>query len=119
VPKRELSELYYRSRDEDRSFRLQAFYNFANASIYLLDDWRPTELYDQSVLIHELVHHLQQKNGVKMRCPAALEQQAYDLQITWLREQGVEDPHLIMGANALAIHIVSECREDWSELFRR
>jgi hypothetical protein len=112
IPKHEMGELYYRASEENKFFQLQAFYNFTNATIYLPDTWRPTELYDQSMLLHELVHHLQAQNNVKVPCQVAFERQAYDLQVTWLREQGVENPYALMGTNALAIYVISACHDD-------
>jgi hypothetical protein len=44
-------------------------------------------------------------------CLAALERQAYDLQIKWLREQGVDDPYNVIKTNELGIYMVSVCRD--------
>ena len=42
---------------------------------------------------------------------AAYERQAYDLQIKWLREQGVDDPYALIGINELGIYMLSVCRD--------
>ena len=109
IPKREIDEYYYRPSEVNKFFQLQAIYKSTNAMIYLRDTWRSTELYDQSVLLHELVHHLQMNNNVKAPCQAAKERQAYDLQVAWLREQGVENPYALMGTNELTIYLLSSC----------
>jgi Domain of unknown function (DUF6647) len=53
-------------------------------TIYLRKEWTgrtPTEL---SVLVHEMVHHLQNVGGLKYVCPAEREKPAYDAQDRWL-----------------------------------
>ena len=41
-----------------------------------------------SVLVHELVHHLQEASGQRPACPAERERDAYALQERWLRRFG-------------------------------
>jgi hypothetical protein len=43
----------------------------------------PAEL---SVLVHEMVHHLQNVSGQKFECPAAREKPAYLAQDKWLKQ---------------------------------
>jgi hypothetical protein len=60
-----------------------ALYDDARKTIYLPYGWRgsPTEL---SVLVHELVHHIQNEAGMKFACPGEREKLAYDAQAKWL-----------------------------------
>jgi hypothetical protein len=60
-----------------------ALYDDARKVIYLPHGWRgsPAEL---SVLVHELVHHLQNEASMKFACPAEREKLAYDAQAKWL-----------------------------------
>ncbi len=111
VPKHEMSELYFGAKKANEFYRLEAFYLPAKATIYLPDIWRLTELRDKSVLLHELVHHVQMSNNVKVSCMAALERQAYDLQFRWLREQGIKDPYELIGTNVLTVLILTACPE--------
>ena len=53
-----------------------ALYDTSSETIYT-----PAEL---SVLVHEMVHHLQKKNNTKYECPAAREEIAYEVQEKWL-----------------------------------
>jgi hypothetical protein len=39
------------------------------------------------------------------------ERQAYDLQVKWLREQGVDDPYDLIKTNELSIYMLSTCRD--------
>jgi Domain of unknown function (DUF6647) len=88
---------------------VQAFYRRVTATIYLPETWRPDGLRNQSILLHELVHHVQFFNSVRMPCDRALERQAYDLQVKWLREQGVTDPYKLIGTDEFTVIIFSMC----------
>ena len=96
---------------ENSGLELQALYNRAKGEIYLPRQWQPDDLRQKSALLHELVHHVQKFNNVEVPCVAAYERQAYDLQIKWLREQGVDDPYALIGINELGIYMVSVCRD--------
>jgi hypothetical protein len=95
--------------DSDEARGLQAFYDRANATIYLPETWRPTDLRDQSTLVHELVHHVQNANHVAAPCAAALERQAYQLQVLWLRQQGVAAPYALLGTDEFSVLVFSMC----------
>ena len=97
---------------ESNALEFQALYSHEERKIFLPDDWRIDSLKNRSALLHELVHHVQRENNVQAPCKAALERQAYDLQVTWLREQGVDDPYRVIGTNELTIYMVSTCRDD-------
>lgn len=89
--------------------RVLAFYMRDHATIYLPRSSHPASLRDRSILVHELVHHVQRHNGLAPECPGALERQAYDLQATWLREQGVSDPFQVMGVDQFTMLILTAC----------
>jgi hypothetical protein len=96
---------------ENSRLDLQGLYDRAEGAIYLPRQWAPDDLRQKSALLHELVHHVQKSNNMDLPCVAAYERQAYDLQIKWLREQGVEDPYALIGINELGIYMVSVCRD--------
>jgi uncharacterized protein DUF6647 len=96
---------------ENSALDLQALYNRTEGAIYLPRQWLPDDLRQKSALLHELVHHVQKSNNIEFRCVAAYERQAYDLQIKWLHEQGVDDPYVLIGINELGIYMVSVCRD--------
>jgi hypothetical protein len=95
--------------DAHQLSRELAFYVHATATIYLPDTWRPGGLRDQSLLLHELVHHVQRSNKVVPPCPAALERQAYELHATWLREHGVAEPYELIGTDEFTVLVLSAC----------
>ncbi|HUG61279.1 MAG TPA: DUF6647 family protein, partial [Methylomirabilota bacterium] len=48
------------------------------------EGWTGTSPAEVSVLVHELVHHLQNVGGVAYDCPEAREKPAYQAQARWL-----------------------------------
>lgn len=73
----------------------------------------PRDLYAVSVLLHELVHHMQFENGDNGRsCPerAAREKVAYDAQIAFLEATGHEAMKL-MGIDGLTLLLLTNCLE--------
>ena len=62
-----------------------AVYHDATRTIFLPNAWTGTTPADVSVLVHEMVHHLQNLAGLKYECAAAREKPAYLAQDKWLR----------------------------------
>ena len=54
-----------------------ALYNDMTKTIFLPEAWTGTTAAEVSVLVHEMVHHLQNLAGLKYDCPAAREKPAY------------------------------------------
>jgi hypothetical protein len=92
--------------------RVRALYGRGERVVYLRTNWDKAALSDRSELVHELVHHFQNVHAVPYACNAARETLAYDLQITWLREQGVADPHGLLQINEFFIVMTSVCRDE-------
>ncbi len=91
---------------ENSGLALQALYDRNEGSIYLPQGWRPDDPGGRkSTLMHELVHHVQRSNKIVLPCIAAYERQAYELQIKWLREEGVTDPYELIKTNELGIYM--------------
>lgn len=61
---------------------------YGKNTIYLSDAWRGGSPADQSVLIHEMVHHLQQRAQLRYACPQEREKLAYQAQERWLTRSG-------------------------------
>jgi len=59
-------------------------YDDSTKTIYLPDGWTSSQPADLSVLVHEMVHHLQNIAGLKFACPQEREQLAYRAQERWL-----------------------------------
>ena len=65
-----------------------ALYNDARGTIYLSEDWTGESEAQMSVLVHEMVHHLQSVAGLKYNCPGEREKLAYQAQSAWLNRSG-------------------------------
>jgi hypothetical protein len=60
-------------------------YDNATRTIYLPQDWSGNTPAELSILVHEMVHHLQNAGNLKFECPQEREQLAYRAQEQWLR----------------------------------
>lgn len=69
--------------------KVVAVYDDATATIYLPDSWTGSSPADESVLVHEMVHHLQNRAGLKYECNGAREKSAYLAQKKWLEAHGL------------------------------
>ncbi|ODS25079.1 hypothetical protein AB835_00825 [Candidatus Endobugula sertula] len=68
--------------------RLEAVYDTKIKTIYLGDRLDVQSVYGRSVIAHELVHFLQDVNQhrAKVECQNALEKDAYQLQVLYLKK---------------------------------
>jgi hypothetical protein len=98
-----------RSSGLEEIIRPAALYSKNEHLIYLATTWKNDDVLDQSILVHELVHHLQVENHIQLECWGRYEAQAYELQIRWLRAQGVRDPYTLLHATKAAIDSLAEC----------
>jgi len=67
-----------------------AIYNDRVRTIFLPDAWTGATPAELSVLVHEMVHHLQNLAGLTYECPAAREKPAYLAQDQWLKLHGLD-----------------------------
>ena len=67
---------------------VEALYDDRSRTIYLPEGWSGATPAEVSVLVHEMVHHLQNIAGVKYECPQARERLAYTAQNQWLARSG-------------------------------
>jgi uncharacterized protein DUF6647 len=65
-----------------------AIYVDAERAVYLSTAWTGNSPADLSVLVHEMVHHLQNLAGEKFECSQAREKPAYAAQERWLARFG-------------------------------
>lgn len=64
--------------------RVVAVYDGATSTIYLPDGWTGGTPAELSVLVHEMVHHLQNVAQIVYDCPPQRETLAYEAQDKWL-----------------------------------
>jgi len=85
---------------------LRAVYDWPNRRVLIVAPWDPADKRDLSILLHELVHHVQMQTR-DWECLQASEWQAYKLQERWLAEQGID-----AGFDWLHIYFLSRCPRD-------
>jgi hypothetical protein len=85
-----------------------ALYDDAGRSIRLPRGWSGTTPTELSVLVHEMVHHLQNLEGRTYPCPAAREAEAYAIQERWLKQHGT-DLATAFELNRLALFVLTSC----------
>jgi hypothetical protein len=113
----EIERIYYNdgARDCSKSvLRIQAIYLHDRDTIYLPDTFDVNKLFDVSVVLHELVHYMQDKAGMEMpgTChQEKIERPAYDAQIAWLNATG-KTAYDVMGINGLSYYILTTCAWD-------
>jgi hypothetical protein len=77
-----------RSAPPEFGQEVYAVYDDSKRIIYLHTHWSANSHADVSVLVHELVHHLQNVAGAKFACPQEREKDAYQAQRAWLEQFG-------------------------------
>jgi hypothetical protein len=65
-----------------------ALYEDQSRTIFLREDWTGSSPAEISVLVHELVHHVQNLAGLKYGCGEEREKPAYAAQRKWLEFHG-------------------------------
>lgn len=61
-----------------------AVYDDATGTMYLPADWSPEDAAATSLIVHEMVHHLQDQAGLTYACGGEREKPAYAAQRAWL-----------------------------------
>ena len=85
LPQNELDAQYTKESSPPGN-ELFAFYDLKRDIIYLRDTWDIHNPWSKSVLLHELIHYVQDKNNIAFECTAEMEQQAWPLQKKYLRQ---------------------------------
>ena len=88
-----------------------ALYNHQTKTIFLNKDFWWASTRDQSILLHELVHHMQYSTDYEFydkQCKGDIEKEAYDLQEVWLKKRG----RTLFGTielGPLLRHVLTQC----------
>ena len=80
----EISVIQTQEASVEKMRDIVGFYNDQTKTIFLSDKWAGRTPAELSVLVHEMVHHLQNEAGTKYECPAERERLAYEAQEKWL-----------------------------------
>lgn len=85
-----------------------AIYNDVERTIYLPHGWTGATPVEMSVLIHELVHHVQNVAEIGFPCPAAREKPAFAAQAAWLEQHG-SDLETAFGLDPMTLLVRTNC----------
>jgi hypothetical protein len=83
-------------------------YDAAKGTIYLRDDWTGNTPEGTSILVHEMVHHLQHVAGAQYDCSQWREKLAYVAQERWLISYG-RSLEKDFGIDPLTYLLTTEC----------
>lgn len=84
LPAAELVEIRYGPGSSVAPGEVMAAYDEDTQTIYLAEGWTGRSPAQLSVLVHEMVHHLQASADMRFACPSEREVVAYRAQAAWL-----------------------------------
>lgn len=108
VPDAELVAMRYGIGTTVRAGEVLAVYDDSGPTIYLSDNWTGSTPAELSILVHEMVHHLQSDSDMRFACPAEREVVAYLAQEEWLGLFG-ESLENVFGIDAATLIVGTVC----------
>lgn len=108
VPDAELIAKRYGPAATVRPGEVVAIYDDDGRTIYLSESWTGGTPAELSVLVHEMVHHLQSTADMRFACPAEREVLAYRAQDAWLGLFG-ESLESAFGIDAATLLVSTVC----------
>ncbi len=108
LPDAELVAMRFGSGATVPSGVVVALYDDASRTIYLSEDWTGRTPAELSVLVHEMVHHLQSAADLRFACPGQREALAYHAQDAWLALFG-ENLESAFGIDAATLLVGTVC----------
>lgn len=91
-----------------RAGEIVALYDDATRTIYLPQGWTGATAAEISILVHEMVHHLQNAAGERLECAEAREKMAYEAQARWLASFGT-DLAAEFGIDPMTLFVRTNC----------
>ena len=91
IPLTLMAQIRYRGSASNQAMPLDmgrdivAVYDDLKRTIYLPEAWTGVTPAEQSLLVHEMVHHMQNVGNLKYECPDAREKLAFAAQEQWLQ----------------------------------
>jgi len=86
LPQEQMEEMFYKGTDKMPN-TLHGLYDTESDTIILPDTWDRRKPWDLGVLLHEMVHYLQDQNEIHFRCTAEMERDAWPIQQKYLKEK--------------------------------
>lgn len=106
VPPAKLVEMRYGTPDAVRLGDVVAVYK--DDTIYLMQGWTGRTPAELSMLVHEMVHHLQFSADMRFACPGEREVMAYSAQNAWLNLFG-ESLESAFGIDDATLRVSAAC----------
>ena len=91
--------------------KVLGLYNNETKTVLLNKDFWIASVRDQSILLHELVHHMQYSRNwghYRKKCRGDIEKEAYNLQENWLEIRGLTLAKTI-DLGPLMRHVLTQC----------
>jgi len=88
APAEQIADLRYGRTVMASRPKVFAVYDDSRNAVLLPQRWTPVTPADLSVLVHEMVHHLQNRAGLRYACAEEREALAYAAQEKWLEQYG-------------------------------
>ena len=108
MPNAELSGIRYGGVAAEKRREVVALYEDDTQTILLPDGWTGRSPAELSVVVHELVHHLQNRAGLRFECETAREELAYAAQEAWLQLFG-RDLESEFGLDPMTLKLSTRC----------
>jgi len=85
LPQDKMEQQYYGDKKHS-DINLHAFYDTEHDIIVLPDTWDRRKPWDLSVLLHEIIHYVQDQNEVRFNCVQEMEVKTWPLQQKYLQQ---------------------------------
>ena len=79
-------EYQYFQGDIPRDSDIHGFYNLKDKKIYIRGEYPLEHHWSQGLILHEVIHYLQDMNNIKFECVAEMEKEVWPLQKKYLKE---------------------------------
>ena len=85
LPQEKMEQMFYGDNEYEPE-QLHGMYNKETDTIILAEDWNRNDPWDLGVLVHEMVHYLQDQNEMKYACTQEMEKLAWPIQQFYLKK---------------------------------
>ena len=85
LPQEELNHLFYGEHKIEGN-KLYGMYSLETDTIILPNTWDPNKPWDLAVLLHEMIHYLQDMNEMEFNCVQEMERDAWPIQQFYLKK---------------------------------
>ena len=109
LPIETMEQMFYGDNEYEPD-QLRGMYNKDIDTIYLPDDWNRNSAWDMGVLVHEMVHYLQDQNEMKFNCSNEMEKMAWPIQQFYLKKVHDYD----WDYDQLWFLVISNCNEPYN-----